>query len=417
MSRRLLALGVACLLGVSACGPDSNTPLSPDSDTDALLRATSRGGATVDVIVILNESFAPGGHAANRATADRIARGLGLSPKLTYGTAAFGFSATIPEARLNGLRRNPQVNYVEIDRIASIPRPVTQAPKKCEKNPNGPGCGGGGEEAPVTGNEITPWGITRVGGGQTYTGTGVAWIIDTGIDFDHADLNVDVGNSVSYVTRGRNSAKDGNGHGTHVAGTIAAIGGNGIDVVGVAAGATVVAVRVLDNSGSGFYSWVIAGIDYVAANGVAGDVANMSLGGPKSDAVDAAVVKAAAPYPGPEIQFALAAGNFSDDANNHSPARANGSNIYTVSAIDINDDFAWFSNYGNPPIDWAAPGVSVVSTKKGGGTTTFSGTSMAAPHVAGLLLIGSIKADGTAIGDDDGYPDPIAVHKTDSGSN
>ena len=143
MSRRWLALGVACLLGVSACGPKSSAPLSPDSDTEALLKVTNRGGTTIDVIVILNESFAPGGHAANRSAADRIARGMGLSPNLTYGTAAFGFSATIPEARMNGLQRNPRVKYVEIDRIASIPHPVTQVPKKCEKNPNGPGCGGG----------------------------------------------------------------------------------------------------------------------------------------------------------------------------------------------------------------------------------------------------------------------------------
>lgn len=402
MSRRGLALGVACLLGVSACGPESNAPLSPDSDTEALLKVTNRGGATIDVIVILNESFAPGGHAANRAAADRIARGLGLSPKLTYGTAAFGFSATIPEARLNGLQRNPQIKYVEIDRIASIPRPVTQAPKKCKVDPTGPGCGGGGEEAPATGNEVTPWGITRVGGGETYSGAGVAWIIDTGIDFNHPDLNVDESRSANFVPRGKNSAKDGNGHGTHVAGTIAALD-NGIDVVGVAAGASVVAVRVLDNSGSGYYSWVIAGIDYVAANGVEGDVANMSLGGPVSQAVDDAVVAASL-----KVKFTLAAGNSSDDAKYHTPARVNGTNIYTVSAIDSSDDFAWFSNYGNPPIDWAAPGVSVLSTKKGGGTTTYSGTSMAAPHVAGLLLLGDINADGAAIGDPDGNADLIA---------
>jgi subtilisin family serine protease len=218
-------------------------------------------------------------------------------------------------------------------------------------------------------------------------------------------LNVDAGRSVSFVTRGKNSAKDGNGHGTHVAGTIAAID-NGIDVIGVAAGATVIAVRVLGNSGSGFYSWVIAGIDHVADNGSSGDVANMSLGGPPSQAVDAAVVAAASKG----IMFSLAAGNSSNDANNHTPARVNGDNIYTVSAIDSSDDFAWFSNYGNPPIDWAAPGVSVLSTKKGGGTTTYSGTSMAAPHVAGLLLLGGIQSDGTASGDPDGNPDPIA-HK------
>jgi hypothetical protein len=404
MFRRLLALGIVGLLATAACGPDSSPPLSPDVDTEAQLKVTSRGGATVDVIVILDKAFAPGGHAANRVAADRIGRGLGFTPTLTYGTAAFGFSATIPEARLNGLRRNPQVKYVELDGIASIPRPITQAPKFCGSNPNHPACGGGGGDDPPSG-QVTPWGIARVGGPVTYTGFGTAWIIDTGIDFDHPDLNVDVGKSANFVQRGKNSAKDGHGHGTHVAGTIAAID-NLIDVVGVAAGTPVAAVRVLNNSGSGAYSWVIAGVDYVAANGSNGDVANMSLGGPPSDALDDAVRVAAAAG----IKFSLAAGNSSDDANEHSPARANGSNIYTVSAIDNDpkDCLAWFSNWGNPPVDVAAPGVGVLSTKRGGGTTTFSGTSMAAPHVAGLLLLGSVGKDGYACDDPDGNPDPIA---------
>jgi subtilisin family serine protease len=398
-------LGLLGLLAVAACAPDSNPLLSPEADVEAQLKSTARNNSTVDVIVILDETFAPGGHAANQAEAGRIARGLGLSPKFTYGTAAYGFSATIPEARLNGLRRNPQVAYVEIDRIASIPRPVAQAPKFCTNpaNADHPACApdGGGEDPPAEGNQTTPWGITRVGGFSNGAGL-TAWVIDTGIDFNHADLNVDVGRSANFVQRGKDSAKDGNGHGTHVAGTIAAIH-NGIDVVGVAAGATVVAVRVLDNGGSGSYSGVIAGVDYVAVNGI-GDVANMSLGGPPSTALDNAVRAAAAAG----VKFALAAGNSGDDANSHSPARANGSNIYTVSAINSSDCLASWSNWGNPPVDYAAPGVSILSTKKGGGTTTYSGTSMASPHVAGLLLLGNINTSGTASCASDGTADPIA---------
>ncbi len=239
--------------------------------------------------------------------------------------------------------------------------------------------------------------------GGSADGAGLtAWVIDTGIDLDHPDLNVDVGRSANFIWRGRNTPNDGNGHGTHVAGTIGAID-NECDVVGVAAGATVVAVRVLDNSGSGSYAGVIAGVDYVAANAAADDVANMSLGGPRSQALNDAVEGAA----GQGVWFALAAGNSSNDANNYSPASAEHANIFTVSAIDSTDTFAWFSNYGNPPVDCAAPGVSVLSTKKGGGTTTFSGTSMAAPHVAGLLLFGPPGSAGYATGDPDGSPDPI----------
>ncbi|MDP2958087.1 MAG: S8 family serine peptidase, partial [Longimicrobiales bacterium] len=155
--------------------------------------------------------------------------------------------------------------------------------------------------------------------------------------------------------------------------------------------------------GSGSYSNVIAGVDYVAANGASGDVANMSLGGPFSQALNDAVVAASA-----RVKFALAAGNESTSATTRSPASANGPNIYTVSAFANGDTWASFSNFGNPPVDFGAPGVSILSTYKGGAYATFNGTSMASPHVAGILLMGSIRADGTVSGDPDGIADRIA---------
>lgn len=323
--------------------------------------------------------------------ANALARANGGRVTNVYTTAIKAFSAKMPDdAAARVAAQNPNVAYYEPDSIAfAFPRP--------------PWAGGGGEDTTCN-PQVTPWGISRVFEPEPLmTGIGLrAWVIDTGIDLDHSDLNVDIGLSANFVSRGKNSPDDGNGHGTHVAGTIAAID-NECDVVGVAAGATVVAVRVLDNSGSGSYSGVIAGVDYVAANAQAGDVANMSLGGPRSQALNDAVIAAA----DQGVLFALAAGNSSDDAYFYSPASANHVNIYTVSAIDSNDIFAWFSNYGNPPVDCAAPGVSVLSTKKGGGTTTYSGTSMAAPHVAGLLLFGSPGSDGDAIDDPDFLDDPI----------
>jgi subtilisin family serine protease len=134
----------------------------------------------------------------------------------------------------------------------------------------------------------------------------------------------------------------------------------------------------------------------------------MSLGGGTSQAVDDAVRNAA----DNGIMFALAAGNDGADANNSSPARVEYNNVWTVSAIDSNDNFASFSNYGNPPIEYAAPGVDVESLWKDGGVNTISGTSMATPHVAGVLLVtgGNPASDGTANGDPDGTPDPIATH-------
>jgi subtilisin family serine protease len=398
MTKRLFLLAAAGLLG-TACGSDTTGPVGPGTET-AASELAARGSNTVDVIVTLDDSFRRAGHGANKDRAAGIARSLGVEPSLTYGTAAFGFAATIPAGRLNGLRRNPHVKAVEIDGIASIPRPVAQGPN-CDVRPDHPKCDGGGGDPPPSGNQATPWGITRVGGAASGAGKTV-WIIDTGVDQDHPDLNVDTNRSTSFVSRGKFSKDDENGHGTHVAGTVAAID-NDRDVVGVAAGATVVGVRVLDRSGSGSYSWIIAGVDYVAANAGNGDVANMSLGGGGSTALDNAVRAAA----NGGVRFSLAAGNESQDASNVSPARANGNNIYTVSAIGQNDCLASFSNFGSP-VDYAAPGVGVESLKRGGGTVVYSGTSMAAPHVAGLLLLGTVRSDGVACNDPDNNPDPIA---------
>ena len=302
----------------------------------------------------------------------------------TYGHALNGFAAKLTVAQADALRLDPRVKNIEQDYTIKKGKPG--------------GGGGGGGTAP----QSTPYGTTRVGGGLSAS-TNTAWVIDSGVDQDHPDLNVDTARSISFLTGSpsNQSPDDQNGHGTHVAGTIGAYD-NTIGSVGVAPGNLVVAVRVLDRRGSGSNSGVIAGVDYVAANASSGDVANMSLGGGVSTALDNAVISAASTG----VKFVLAAGNESDDANNHSPARANGPNIYTISAMDVNDDWAYFSNYGSS-VDYCAPGVAVFSTWKGGGYNTISGTSMAAPHAAGVLLFGNASTDGTVNGDPDGNADDI----------
>ncbi len=307
--------------------------------------------------------------------------------ELAFGTALDGFSVKLSDAELEMLSKDPAVAYIEPDQVVSIAQ-------------GRPGGGGGGGSTP---SQVIPYGITRVKGGQNYTGNKKAWVIDTGIQLDHPDLNVDQSIGFSAFTRGKDASfDDGNGHGTHVAGTIGAIN-NDIGVVGVAAGATVVSIKVLDSRGSGSNSGVIAGVDFVAANAAQGDVANMSLGGGASTALDNAVIAAA----NKGIIFVLAAGNSSADANNFSPARVNGNNIYTISAMNSTDTWASFSNFGNPPIDYCAPGVGVNSTWISSGYRSISGTSMAAPHAAGVLMWGAPKTDGFVIGDPDGNPDPI----------
>lgn len=318
-----------------------------------------------------------------------------------YNNVLAGFAAQLDDSQLEKLRGNKNVEYIEKDRIYTFAPPCgTPRGGPCDD----PGDGDGGDGGDST--QETPYGITRVNGGATYSGSNVAWIIDSGIDLDHPDLNVDASRGFNAFTSGRDgkSMDDGNGHGTHVAGTVAAIDNN-FGVIGVAAGATVIPVKVLDSRGSGSYSGVIAGVDHVGANGSNGDVANMSLGGPTSQALDDAVLGASSNG----VKFVLAAGNSSTDANNSSPARVNGSNIFTISAMDSNDNWASFSNYGNPPVDYAAPGVSVNSTWKDGSYRSISGTSMAAPHAAGVLLLGNATTDGTVNGDPDGNADPIIV--------
>lgn len=302
-----------------------------------------------------------------------------------YQTVLQGFAVKMAPGQAKKLGDDVDVKYVEADQIIVL-SPINAT----------------GKPAPQPVAQSIPWGITRVNGGISGIGK-TAWIIDSGIDLDHPDLTVDVARSRTFLG-GTSTPDDQNGHGTHVAGTIAAKN-NSIGVVGVAAGATVVSVRVLDRRGSGSTSGVIAGVDYVASVASLADVANMSLGGGVSATLDNAVLNASA-----KVKFALAAGNESDNANNHSPARVNGANIYTISAMGTGDKWASYSNYGNPPVDYCAPGSSIYSTYKGGGYATLSGTSMAAPHVAGLLLLGTIRNGGTVSGDPDGNADVIAVH-------
>jgi hypothetical protein len=328
------------------------------------------------------------------------------SPEMirVFSKSITGVTVNLTDNQLEKLTNDKRVAYIEQDRIFTFAPPCG--------TPNGGPCpppddGGGGDGGNGGSTQETPYGITRVNGVSNYTGTNLAWIIDTGIDLTHEDLNVDASKGFNAFTTGQdgNSLNDLNGHGSHVAGTVAAINNN-VGVIGVAPGATVIPVKVLDRRGSGSYSGVIAGVDHVGANASSGDVANMSLGGPVSQALDDAVLAAS----NKGIWFSIAAGNSSANANNYSPARVNGPYIVTVSAMDINDNWASFSNFANPPIDYCAPGVSVKSTWRNGGYHTISGTSMAAPHAAGVLLLGSPSTDGTVNNDPDGNPDPIIVH-------
>lgn len=254
---------------------------------------------------------------------------------------------------------------------------------------------------PDTSTQSTPYGVTRVNGGS-YKGNGIAWVVDTGVDARHPDLRVHKGKSTSIIDSSR-GLTDGQGHGTHVAGIIGARD-NDFGVIGVAPGVTIASVKVLDDNGKGTADNIIAGLDYAASKARAGDVINLSLGGGYNKAVNDAVLRASE-----SAMVVVAAGNYRGDAKNYSPASTEGQNVMTVSAMDSGDVFSQSSNFGNPPIDCAAPGVDVLSTAPGGSYASFTGTSMAAPHVSGLVLKGNINFDGVVYYDRDSNPDPICV--------
>ncbi len=391
--------------------------------------AQAQNGRFLDVIVVLDEGVAPGRGAANRSQAAAIAAAHGVTPSFVYGSALFGYAARVPEARLAVIEGDPRVAYVDLDGTVSIRNPGLGAQGLCDKKPDHPKCQPGDpppeedppveDPPPALDPQVTPWGIDRIGADwSAYTGAGIdIYIIDTGIDVDHADLNVVADVNCTHESGGKpwlrtvtcvvGDGDDDNGHGTHVAGTAAALD-DGFGVVGVAPGANLTAVKVLDQNGSGKFSWVIAGMDYVTEQVMYSGqpaVANMSLsgGGSKSgtctdagytgtDALYAAACNAA----NAGVILAVAAGNGDADAANSVPAAFDDA-VITVSATDASDDWPYWSNWGNDWATWtgnnsapvaiAAPGVNVLSTWNDGLLNTISGTSMASPHVAGAIAL------------------------------
>lgn len=316
--------------------------------------------------------------ADSQRLANEHARDHAASVHFVYGSALNGYAATIPTERVARVRADARVAYVEPDGVmTAVAKPAVSA----------------------SGVQSLPWGIDRIDADASSTlagnGTGTvsnvsAYIIDSGIDTKHADLSV-----VRHVNFAGGPNTDCNGHGTHVAGTLAAKD-NASDVVGVTPAAPLTGVKVLGCGGSGTTSGVIKGVDWVTANAKKPAVANMSLGGGVSATLDAAVKRSA----DSGVFYAVAAGNDGADACNHSPARAGTHNgVATTAATNSNDGEASWSNYGSCVDIWA-PGVSIVSTKKGGGTTTMSGTSMASPHTGGggaLYLSGNSGASAAGV--------------------
>jgi subtilisin family serine protease len=343
------SIAFASLLALAACSDQAETPVAM-SDAAPVLSAGA-GGIEGQYIVVLNEG----------ANARSVAAIAGVNPRHVYTSALNGFSATLNAGQLNALQRNGAVAYIEQDQVMQASSTQTGA----------------------------TWGLDRIDQRDlplsttfTYLNTGVgvnAYIVDTGIRLTHTQFTGRVSSGFDAVDGG--TAEDCNGHGTHVAGTV------GGTTVGVAKGVNLVAVRVLDCAGSGTTSGVVAGIDWVAANHVKPAVANMSLGGGASTAIDDAVRRTVSAG----VTQVVAAGNGNtggraQPACNYSPARV--AEAITVSATGSTDAKASYANYGTC-VDIFAPGNSIQSAWHTGDTAgnTISGTSMASPHVAGVAAL------------------------------
>jgi subtilisin family serine protease len=324
-----------------------------------------------DYIVVLK----PGGASSASVATEQVAR-LGGNLRFVYSHALQGYAATLPTTAVTALAADPRVASIELD---SVMRAVTT-------------------------QSGATWGLDRIDQRNlptngTYnfvaTGAGVkAYIIDTGIHYSHGDLGGRAIFGTDKVTAtggilgigaggGSTNGEDCNGHGTHVSGTV------GGATYGVAKQVTLVAVRVLDCGGSGATSGVVAGVDWVTADHQAGQpaVANMSLGGGASTALDTAVANSI----NDGVAYGIAAGNgnalgMAQDACGTSPARVPAA--MTIGATDNTDTKASWSNYGNC-VDFFGPGVDITSDwyTSNTATNTISGTSMATPHVVGVAAL------------------------------
>ncbi len=393
MSRVKYLTGIL-LLSLWACTPDADDSLNlaPNEPDDCLVKASANSGAIIVGTYIVAMKEASLRSSVSAASVQTRAEDLMQQYSSTveeeiessfHGGAIDGFVAQLSEATAKRLQNDPAVEFVEPDRILGLCACVEL----------------------VSSRQVV-WNVRKTGYGNGLKFSDkTVWIIDSGVDLNHPDLNIDAERSRSFVS-GETTVDDVNGHGTHVAGIIGALNNN-LGVLGVASGAQMVALKVLDKEGEGRVSDILRAVAYASLNGQAGDVVNMSLGGEGTSLALEREIRAAADK---GIFFTIAAGNEGEAASAYSPARINHSNVFTVSAVDSTDTFASFSNFGNDVVDVAAYGVRITSTWMNGRYAIASGTSAAAPHVAALLLIRgvSIPTRGTAKNDPDGVADPIA---------
>ncbi|QIJ61824.1 S8 family peptidase [Streptomyces sp. JB150] len=354
-SKKVRLAAITSLATAALVGGLTTLPAQAAPAVGTVLAADSPTAIKDSYIVTLKKGA---GFKATSSQGKNLIKEYGGSVKRTFGSALNGYAATLSAAEAKRLAADPAVAAVEQNQRVSIDATQTNA----------------------------PWGLDRIdqaslplSGTYTYpdtAGSGVtAYVIDTGVRITHSQISGRAVNGYDAVD-GDTTAQDGNGHGTHVATTIAG------STYGVAKKARIVAVRVLNNSGSGTTAGVIAGIDWVTRNHSGPSVANLSLGGGVSSTLDTAVRNSIASG----VTYAVAAGNSNTNASSSSPARV--TEAITVGATTSTDARASYSNYGSV-LDIFAPGSSITAGwhTSDTATNTISGTSMATPHVAGAAAV------------------------------
>ncbi|MCP9775526.1 S8 family serine peptidase [Cyanobium sp. WAJ14-Wanaka] len=331
-----------------------------------------------------------------------------------------GFAIDLNQRQAERLSQRREVISLELDRPMRLDPPMLQDSEKNDVFV--PQALVSYTNAIISNRETVPWGVRAIWQGRDISSMGnsgagsFAFVIDSGVLATTGDLNLNTSWSRSWIS-GQDAFTDDDGHGTHVAGTIGALV-NGLGMVGVAPGASIVSLKVFDSSGNGSSLNIIAAIDYAVSVirtnklDLSKVVINLSLAGGLNSALNSAMLNAA----NLGIRFAVAAGNNGADADTMSPASSGTHpNVYTVSAVDSAYQMPSWSNWDqvtstdpNDSVDFAAPGVNVLSYYTNGALANLSGTSMASPHVAGALLMGGVTTGDMVKPSVAGTADPFA---------